>query len=102
MGLIIHRKRQKHLLVAVNPLGMRTYDDNQEGDQTMDEKMMNGCTGNCRTCASACGDEERGPGFFEKLEAFSEYFSEVGEENLIKILNDTVTEWEKEEQEELK
>ena len=66
----------------------------------MDEKMMNGCTGNCHTCASACDTEKKGPSFFDKLETFSEYFSEVGEENLIKILNDTVAEWEKEENEE--
>lgn len=65
----------------------------------MDEKMMSGCTGNCQTCGSACDSGERGPSFFDKLETFSEYFSEVGEENLIKILNDTVAEWEKEDAE---
>lgn len=60
---------------------------------------MGGCTGNCHTCGgSACDDAERKPSFFDTLENLSEHFSNIGEDNLIQILNDTVAEWEKEDE----
>ena len=65
----------------------------------MDEKMMSGCTGNCHTCGSSCDTEKKGPSFFDKLETISEHFSEVGEDNIINMLNEAVAEWEKEDAE---
>ena len=64
----------------------------------MEEKMPMGCTGNCHSCSTSCEGEEKKPSFFDKLETLSEHFSEVGEDQLIQILNDTVAEWEKEEE----
>lgn len=65
----------------------------------MEEKMMDGCTGNCGTCGSACEGSERKPSFFDRLESISEHFEEIGEDNLIQMLNDVVTELEKEDEE---
>lgn len=66
----------------------------------MDEKFTGGCTGNCHTCGSgsSCDTGERKPSFFDTLENLSEHFSNIGEDNLIQILNDTVAEWEKEDE----
>lgn len=65
----------------------------------MDEKMMGGCTGSCHTCGSTCESGERKPSFFDTLENISEHFSEIGEDNIIQMLNDAVAEWEKEDDE---
>ena len=58
-----------------------------------------GCTHNCNTCGSACGEDggERKPSFFDRMEMISEGFDAVGEEAIIQMLNDAVAEWEAEE-----
>lgn len=65
----------------------------------MDENVLSGCTGNCHTCGSSCGEDgERKPSFFDKLEGISEHFEEIGEDNLIQMLNDLVSELEAEDE----
>lgn len=70
-----------------------------ERSEKMDDKLTGGCTGNCHTCGSSCEDEKRGPSFFDRLENISECFSEIGEDNIIQMLNEAVESWEKEDEE---
>lgn len=65
---------------------------------TMSENTIGGCSGSCHSCASSCGPEngERKPSFFDRLESISEHFDEVGEDNVLQMLNDIVAELEKE------
>ncbi len=59
---------------------------------------MEDCTHDCSTCASACEiDPDAGPSFFDRLEEASEKFDEIGEENIINMLNEITAELEKEE-----
>ncbi|BAK47500.1 MAG: hypothetical protein ACOX8G_03505 [Eubacterium sp.] len=57
------------------------------------------CTHNCGTCGSGCGSEQNGPSFFDKMESISETLDEVGEENILRILNETIEEWQAEDAE---
>ncbi len=72
----------------------------------MEEKKANAmnmdmekCTQDCGTCPSPCNIDitESGPSFFERLESISERFDEVGEEDIIDMLNEAVAELEAEE-----
>ncbi len=56
------------------------------------------CTHNCSTCGSACSTEKKGKSFFDKLEMVSDAYNQLDEEEVLKILNDTIAEWEKEEE----
>lgn len=60
------------------------------------------CTHNCHTCSAGCGDAgtERKPSFFDRLEAASEHFEKIGDENIINMLNEAVAALEKEDTEE--
>lgn len=69
----------------------------------MAENTFSGCTGNCQSCGESCTpDGERKPGFFEKMEEVSIKMNEIGEENILNMLNEAIAEWEKEEEEESK
>ena len=58
----------------------------------MAENTIGGCTGNCHSCGSSCDTQtgERKPSFFE-------HFENVGEDNVLQMLNDIVAELEKED-----
>ncbi len=60
---------------------------------------MENCTQDCSTCISKCNIDlgEAGPSFFDRLESISESFDEVGEENIINMLNEAVAALEAEE-----
>lgn len=53
--------------------------------------------GGCASCSGCDTQEERKPSFFDRLEQASERFEEIGEENVIRMLNDLVTALEEEE-----
>lgn len=56
------------------------------------------CTHDCNSCSAACGSaEKRGPSFFDKMNSISETLEAVGEDNIIRMLNEAVSEWEAEE-----
>lgn len=59
----------------------------------MNEKFTNECTHNCHTCGSACNSETGKEGFFDKIEKIS---NQLDEDEVLKVLNDTVSEWSKE------
>lgn len=65
----------------------------------MAENTMGGCTGSCHSCASSCDTQtgERKTSFFDKLESISEHFENIGEDNVLQMLNDIVAELEKED-----
>ena len=66
----------------------------------MNENFMNPeeqCTHDCSTCGSACATEKRGPSFFDRMDMISSALEEVGEDNIIAILNETLEEWEAED-----
>ena len=65
----------------------------------MAENTMSGCTGSCHSCGSSCDTQtgERKTSFFDKLESISEHFDNVGEENVLQMLNDIVAELENED-----
>ena len=65
----------------------------------MAENTMSGCIGSCHSCGSSCDTQtgERKTSFFDKLESISEHFDNVGEENVLQMLNDIVAELEKED-----
>ena len=75
--------------------------ENTSNENTANENIpaWDGCTHNCNTCGSACGEDggERKPSFFDRMEMISEGFDAVGEEAIIQMLNDAVAEWEAEE-----
>ena len=62
----------------------------------MAENTMGGCTGSCHSCGSSC-DTQTGESFFDKLESISEHFENIGEDNVLQMLNDIVAELEKED-----
>lgn len=71
----------------------------EKGVRNMSDNLTNmECTHNCSTCGSACGTEKKGKSFFDKLEMVSDAYSQLDEEEVLKILNDTIAEWEKEEE----
>ncbi|MCD8300775.1 MAG: hypothetical protein LUC41_06355 [Clostridiales bacterium] len=61
------------------------------------------CTHDCSSCAAAAGcdsvEGERPMSFFDRLEAASEHFEKMGEENFINMLNEAVAALEAEEEE---
>ncbi|MCD8149690.1 MAG: hypothetical protein LUE92_09040 [Clostridiales bacterium] len=57
------------------------------------------CTHDCSTCGAACdADGERKPSFFDHMEAVSEHFEAMGEENFINMLNEAVAALEAEDE----
>jgi hypothetical protein len=67
----------------------------------MEEKMMDGCTHNCHTCSAGCDtDGEKKVNFFEKMEEISTKLNDIGEENILNILNEAIEQWEAEDAEE--
>ena len=58
------------------------------------------CTHDCASCAAACDVEKRGPSFFDRLEMISDAYNSLDEEEVLRILNETIAQWEKEEEEE--
>ena len=68
----------------------------------MSDRPVNGmtfeeyCTHNCNTCSAACDTRKHGPSFFDRLEMVSDAYSQLDEDEVIRILNETVAEWEKE------
>ncbi len=66
----------------------------------MADKIYEGCDMNCGSCAAVCDDaaSERPRSFFDKLEAVSEYFDKIGEENFINMLSEAVAELEAEDE----
>ena len=62
----------------------------------MDDKLKNECTHNCHICGSACSTDAKQEGFFDKIESIS---NQLDEDEVLKILGDTVSQWEKEMQE---
>ena len=64
-----------------------------------DKNMMmpEDCTHDCNTCGSACSTEKRGPSFFDRMESISSTLDAVGEDEIIRMLNEAVDEWEAEE-----
>jgi len=58
------------------------------------------CTHDCSTCAAVCDvNGERKPSFFDHMEAVSEHFEAMGEENFINMLNEAVAALEAEDDE---
>lgn len=63
----------------------------------MGENMMGGCTGSCHTCGSNAGcDGEKKESFFDKMERVSEAFDDVGEDEVIRMLDEITEALEKE------
>ena len=67
----------------------------------MEERMINNaapadCTGNCHTCHSSCApdDKPRKPSFFDRMEHISGVLDDVGDDEILRILHETVDEWE--------
>ncbi|SDB07064.1 hypothetical protein [Eubacterium oxidoreducens] len=61
---------------------------------------MDECTHNCSTCSAACNDTpdgERKPSIFQRMEAVADRADEIGEDNIINMLQDFVTAIEEEE-----
>lgn len=56
------------------------------------------CTHDCNTCGSACSTEKKGPSIFDRMEFISETLDAVGEDEIIRMLNEAVDEWEAEDQ----
>ncbi len=68
------------------------------------ENLADNCTHNCSTCAAACAVDENGEprkSIFQRMEQVADAMSEIGEENILKILNEQIAEWEAEEGEPL-
>ena len=63
----------------------------------MTENTMSGCTGSCHSCGSSCDTQtgERKQAFSINWNLFPNNFDNVGEENVLQMLNDIVAELEK-------
>ena len=59
----------------------------------MDDKLKNECTHNCHTCGSSCSTDANQESFFDKIESIS---NQLDEDEVLRILGDTVSQWEKE------
>ena len=57
---------------------------------------MNDCTHNCHTCGANCGTEKKKDSFFDTLDKIADAYGEIGEDEMLRILNETVEQWEKE------
>ncbi len=70
-----------------------------ENDIKIPTVDLENCTHDCRTCGSSCATSEgpRKPSFFDQMEKISEAMDEVGEDEILKILNEAVSEWEAED-----
>ncbi len=67
-------------------------------EEKREDIPMEDCTHDCSTCPSSCEiDPDAGPSFFERLESISEHFDEVGEENILDMLNEAVSQLEEED-----
>lgn len=68
----------------------------------MSTNPLDQCTHDCHTCSAGCssGGVKTKPSFFDRLEAASEHFEEMGEENFINMLNEAVAALEAEEENE--
>ncbi|MCR5666563.1 MAG: hypothetical protein K6G01_07005 [Eubacterium sp.] len=61
---------------------------------------MDDCTHNCSTCSAGCSDTpdgERKPSIFQRMENIAERADEIGEDNILNMLQDFVTAIEEEE-----
>lgn len=58
--------------------------------------IMNDCTHNCSTCGGSCGTEKTKDSFFDKLDKIADVYEEVGEDEMMRILTETVAAWEAE------
>ncbi len=66
-----------------------------------DLNQMDACTHNCSTCGGGCSDipeGERKPSIFERMEHIAERAEEIGEDNIIEMLNNFVDSIEQEDQ----
>lgn len=61
---------------------------------------MDSCTHNCHTCGSNCSTEKTKDSFFDTLDKIADAYDEIGEDEMLRILNETVAQWEKEMEEE--
>ena len=53
-----------------------------------------GCTHNCSSCApGTCDTEKKGINFFGTLGSINDKTNEMGDEELMKLLEDTVAGW---------
>lgn len=53
-----------------------------------------GCTHNCSSCApGSCDTDKKGINFFGTLGSINDKTSELGEEEIMKLLEDAVAEW---------
>lgn len=57
------------------------------------------CTHDCGTCAASCNVEKKGPSFFDRLEMISDAYNSLDEDEVLRILNETIAEWEREDAE---
>lgn len=60
------------------------------------------CVQDCNACGVSCDSRKRGKSFFDKMEHISEVLEDVGEDNIIRMLNEAVDQWEAEDAEEEK
>lgn len=58
--------------------------------------IMTDCTHNCHTCGGSCSTEKTKDSFFDKLDKIADVYDEVGEEEMMRILTETVAAWEAE------
>ncbi len=70
-----------------------------DNDMKIPTVDLENCTHDCRTCQSACdtADGPRKPSFFDQMERISEAMDAVGEDEILRMLNDAVSEWEAED-----
>ena len=61
-----------------------------------DFDYMNDCTHNCHTCGGSCSTEKTKDSFFDKLDKIADVYEEVGEDEMMRILTETVAAWEEE------
>ncbi len=62
--------------------------------------FMTDCTHNCHTCGSNCNTEKTKDSFFDTLDKIADAYGDIGEDEMLRLLNETVAEWEKEMAEE--
>ncbi len=59
-----------------------------------------GCTHNCSSCApGSCDTDKKGINFFGTLGSINDKTNEMGDEEFMKLLEDTVAEWGEPEKE---
>ena len=61
---------------------------------TDNSNASSGCTHNCSSCApGSCDSEKKGINFFGTLGSISDKTTEMGDEEIMKLLKDTVEKW---------